>query len=72
MDIQAALYDLLDAIECNDREMTLEYLDALQGWISKGGFMPEVYRCKSIDGTFQVSRKPRSKDELSKPCIITE
>ena len=42
MDPNSALIALLDAIVDKDRDATLEYLSALQEWIEKGGFLPEI------------------------------
>jgi len=56
MDIQASLFDLLDAYERGDREAIDELLQALDEWNKSGGFMPSVYRVRAISSTFQVSR----------------
>ena len=50
MDPQAALYDLLDAINDGDREMVDEYLEALREWNSKGGFLPQVFPVQGLNG----------------------
>jgi len=41
MDPQATIYDLLDAMSRNDRELTAELLHAMKSWNLKGGFLPE-------------------------------
>ncbi|MGB3495287.1 MAG: hypothetical protein WBA57_21330 [Elainellaceae cyanobacterium] len=56
MDIQATLFDLLDAYERGDREAIDELLQALAEWNERGGFMPTVYRVRAISSTFQISR----------------
>jgi len=40
MDPNVALQTLTEACDDGDRYLALEMLDALQGWISKGGFLP--------------------------------
>lgn len=42
MDPQAALVTMLNAMEENDREATLEAMQNLSDWIASGGFMPQV------------------------------
>ena len=44
MDPQTTLYDLLDAIDRNDRVAVDENLEILRDWNAKGGFLPEVAR----------------------------
>lgn len=44
MDPQAALLDLLDAYERNDRDRVDELLATLATWNEKGGFPPKVIR----------------------------
>jgi hypothetical protein len=56
MDPQAALYDLLDAINNGDREMVDEYLEALRDWVSKGGILPQVFPIQGVNG-LMVYRK---------------
>jgi len=50
MDPQAALYDLLDAINNGDRNMVDEYLEVLQEWVSKGGILPQVFPVQGLNG----------------------
>jgi len=50
MDPQAALYDLLDAINDGDRGMVDEYLEVLQEWVSKGGILPQVFPVQGTNG----------------------
>lgn len=40
MDPHATLFDLLDAVQRNDREAIDEILEALRHWNDRGGFMP--------------------------------
>ena len=54
MDPQRTLYDLLDAMDRNDRVAVDELLTALQEWNAKGGFMPEVARFGSRDAAYWV------------------
>lgn len=54
MDPQAALYELLEAIEDGDREKALDHLDALHGWIKGGGFLPDVRDME--EGTYVVHK----------------
>ncbi len=56
MDPQATLYDLLDAIERNDRMDVGELLMALWDWNAKGGFLPDVKRVVNRDSLMLVSR----------------
>lgn len=49
MDPQTTLYDLLDAINRNDRTQVDELLKALIDWNAKGGFLPEVCRSHQND-----------------------
>lgn len=56
MDPQATLYDLLEAIDRNDREAVDELLEALQEWNRKGGFLPQVDTIPGIDGMVRVFR----------------
>jgi|15BtaG_2_1085339.scaffolds.fasta_scaffold03644_12 hypothetical protein len=58
MDPQATLYDLLDAIDRNDRMDVDELLMALWDWNAKGGFQPQVRRVSNRDSMFAVSRSP--------------
>ncbi|MCP4507215.1 MAG: hypothetical protein GY826_12610 [Fuerstiella sp.] len=57
MDPQAALFDLLDAIDRNDRDAVNEQLDALKLWNLRGGFLPTVRRLKSVMQAFVVERR---------------
>ena len=58
MDPQAALYDLLDAMQRGDRAEVDELLDALKEWNKKDGFMPQVEKVERFDYRWmQVSRK---------------
>tara|TARA_R110002110_G_C13048963_1_gene680675 strand:- start:172 stop:366 length:195 start_codon:yes stop_codon:yes gene_type:complete len=54
MDPQKTLYDLLDAIDRNDRVAVDELLGALREWNAKGGFLPEVARFGSRDAAYWV------------------
>ncbi len=56
MDPQATLYDLLDAIDRNDRVAVDELLTALRTWNWGGGFMPTVKRVANRDSLMLVSR----------------
>lgn len=42
MDPDAALKDLLDAVEEGDSDRVAELSDALNGWIANGGFPPKT------------------------------
>lgn len=42
MDPNKALSNLFTALARGEREDALDALEALEGWISKGGFMPQV------------------------------
>jgi len=42
MDPQACFREFMKAIIERDREATVEHGDNLIGWLSKGGFMPEI------------------------------
>ena len=50
MDPQATLYNLLEAMERNDRVAVDEGLEALRDWNAKGGFMPEVAESANFGG----------------------
>lgn len=56
MDPQATLYDLLDAIDRNDREAISNLLAALKDWNDRNGFLPKVIKINQFDGLFQVRR----------------
>ena len=58
MDAQATLYDLLQAIQDNDREAVDELLEALKEWNQAGGFLPHVEKVERFDFRWlQVSRR---------------
>ena len=57
MDPQAALYDLIDSINRNDRQASVEYLESLKTWIENGGFLPEVFKIHVDGGMYQIWRK---------------
>jgi hypothetical protein len=40
MDPNTTLQRLLEACHDNDREKALEAIEALQGWLARGGFVP--------------------------------
>jgi len=44
MDPNAALRELLDAIDAEDADAIEEYAEALQGWVRAGGFLPETVK----------------------------
>ena len=44
MDPQETLWMILDCLSRNDRQAVSEHLDALKGWIDRGGFCPEIDR----------------------------
>ncbi len=54
MDPQETLYNLLEAIDRNDRMDVGEHLMALWDWNAKGGFMPEVARFGPRDAAYWV------------------
>ena len=61
MDPQKTLYNLLDAIDRNDRVAVDELLEALRDWNAKGGFLPEVARFGSRDAAYWVKLKAEVK-----------
>lgn len=42
MDPTATLIDLLNAINCNDRDSALDAVAALGNWLAGGGFLPDL------------------------------
>lgn len=48
MDPKATLIDLLESIAARDTDGATEALDNLNGWIAKGGFIPEQIH-KALD-----------------------
>jgi len=64
MDPQTALFNLLDAIDRNDRDAVDIQLAALAEWNAKGGFLPAVTRIVNADATFAVARTVRRAYQL--------
>jgi len=64
MDPQAALFDLLEAIDRNDRDAVDIQLAALSEWNAAGGFLPEVTRAGTVHAAFAVRSTARRAYQL--------
>ena len=68
MDPQATLYELLAAIESNDRHRVEDALAALHNWNASGGFLPTVTRPAHNDPARLVVYSKQPKPQPPQPC----